>query len=100
MIGFNFKINKKKFNIGINGGVLLLSFDNGTCIHSSGMDITIGQKLKWDDIVLRNGDKVKITACNVTNTISPYSKEKIDLQKLMEEYHNLKKLLTEKGLLK
>jgi|SRR5690606_18894688 len=100
MIGFNLKINKKKFNIGINSGVLLLAFDNGASGHSSGIDLTIGQKLKWDDIVLKNGDKVKITASNVTNTMSPCSKEKLDLQELMDEYHNLKKLLTEKGLLK
>lgn len=100
MCGFKIKINNENINIGVNNGILVLACDMDGGIHINGVDFFTGQRLKWKSIVIKKEDKVRITASDILDTISPSSSEDIDKVELINEYNSLKRLLKEKGLIK
>ncbi|MGJ1386056.1 hypothetical protein ACR782_07625 [Sphingobacterium spiritivorum] len=105
MKGYTITINKKNINVGVQNGLVLLIYDIGSkdtsnSIRVSGIDNGIGQHLKWENISIQEGDKIRITACDVDDSVPPVSREVIDPQEILKEYNDLKKILTEEGIIK
>ncbi|SUJ28272.1 Uncharacterised protein [Sphingobacterium spiritivorum] len=105
MKGYTITINKKNINIGVQNGLVLLIYDTeskdkSNSIQVSGIDNGIGQHLKWENISIQKGDKIRITACDLEDSIPPVSREIIDPQEILKEYNDLKKILTEEGIIK
>lgn len=108
MKGYTITINKKNINVGVQNGLVLLIYhtydteNNNTSnsIQVSGIDNSIGQHLKWENISIQKGDKIRITACDLEDSVPPVSREIIDPQEILKEYNDLKKILTEEGIIK
>ncbi|MGJ1198573.1 hypothetical protein ACR777_20935 [Sphingobacterium spiritivorum] len=108
MKGYTITINKKNINVGVQNGLVLLIYhtydteNNNTSnsIRVSGIDNGIGQHLKWENISIQKGDKIRIKACDLEDSVPPVSREIIDPQEILKEYNDLKKILTEEGIIK
>jgi hypothetical protein len=100
MKGFKIEINNQKISAAVKKGVVLIILDNAEKITISGVDNEKFQNLLWIREKLNIGDRIKIIASDIERLSDPNSKELIDRQKLLVEYTELKKALTEEGLLR
>lgn len=100
MKGFRIKFDRQKTDIAVRNGVVVIGVDIGGDLHINGLDFYSAERLKWNNITLRDGIKVKITAADIDRTNPPVLKERMENEAILKEYNDLKTMLTEKGLLK
>lgn len=99
MKGFEIDINGKIIYAALDMGVISLIIENDG-ISITGRDTGAGVAIVWGRIPLDMGDKIVIRSVNNAVCGTPETVENIDRQKLLSEYHALKKILTEKEFLK
>jgi len=100
MKGFEIEFNERIIQAGVDSGMILIIIHNdkgGMTI--SGSDDTSGKKLDWGRFELNIGDVISITACDVNdNSLNTHPKDQ-DRKGLLKRYNELKKYLTEQGLI-
>lgn len=99
MKGFDIYINNKKISAVVKRGVVVICLDNGSELSVSGIDDFSFQNVRWVQQKLTLGDKITIVASEVEES-STCEEEPLDKVALLERYTELKKELTERGLLK
>jgi hypothetical protein len=98
MKGFKIEINNKKIDAAVNRGVIVVTVDKR--IGITGIDSAAGLSIDWGHDVLDINDKIRITASDIVACSPPVCMKPVDRQELLAEYHRLKKMLIEEGVLK
>lgn len=98
MKGFDLYINNHKISAAVKRGTVLIII-NDTNIIVTGIDNDTFQSVSWVRAELNLKDKIKIIASDM-NENTPFEAEQLDRQKLLAEYKELKRILTQEGLLK
>lgn len=105
MKGFKINIRNKYLCPTVGDGVVLLTFDLEKGIYIGGLDLQLGEELKWKGTNFNMNEKIIIFPIETDQDNSEIersplvSKNSIDRAKLLAEYNELKVILAKKGLL-
>ncbi|MFC7526664.1 hypothetical protein ACFQRK_22090 [Parapedobacter sp. GCM10030251] len=105
MKGFKINIGNKYLCPAVKEGVVLITFDLERGMNISGLDLQLGEELKWRGIKFNTNEKIVISPVELGDNSSEaeripiVSKSNIDSGKMLAEYNELKDILAKSGLL-
>lgn len=98
MQGFEIRVNGRRQNVAVRRGVVFIAVET-TDISATGSDNITGMELDWGKTELSVGDRIRIAAREIDESDLPDRAKPMDRQRLLARYGELKKRLTEEGIL-